>query len=252
MTQDEIMRMAREAGLQPYYDEQVTAIARFAATVAATEREKCTNTQEFVTLPRHVAEHAVASIEMLNAGKWTQVTALAATLRTALEQPQNHVSDAGNMVPAGWKLVPVVPTRGMLDAAHKDLVRDAEIDMMLKGIHSAMLDAAPQPPAVEQPRGEQEPVAWQYRMRPDWRIEKDCWGPWQDCTREQAAMYQRVPLLHEWVYESRQLYTHPQPKRKPLADEQLAELTKDGYYDSLLWSGVKRFARAIEAAHDIK
>ena len=41
MTQDEITRMAREAGLQPYYDEQVAAIARFAAIVAATEREAC-------------------------------------------------------------------------------------------------------------------------------------------------------------------------------------------------------------------
>lgn len=53
-------------------------------------------------------------------------------------------------IPPDWKLVPVKPTRGMLDAARKDLVRDAEIDPMLKGIHSAMLDAAPQP------QGEQE------------------------------------------------------------------------------------------------
>ena len=45
---------------------------------------------EMIMLPREVAEHAVASIEMLNAGKWTQVTALAATLRSALEQPQGE------------------------------------------------------------------------------------------------------------------------------------------------------------------
>lgn len=53
-------------------------------------------------------------------------------------------------IPPDWKLVPVKPTRGMLDAARKDLVRDAEIDPMLKGIHSAMLAAAPQPPMVKQ------------------------------------------------------------------------------------------------------
>ncbi len=75
------------------------------------------------------------------------------------------------------------------------------------------------------PRDQQdEPVAWQYRMRPDWGSKKDCWGPWQDCTKEQAAMYQRVPLLNDWVYESRQLYTHPQPARQPLTDYQVTQL----------------------------
>lgn len=45
---------------------------------------------KIIMLPREVAEQAVASIEMLNAGKWTQVTALAATIRAALEQPQGE------------------------------------------------------------------------------------------------------------------------------------------------------------------
>ena len=99
---------------------------------------------------------------------------------------------------------------------------------------------AVQPPVVEQPqsvtdchqsqpKGEQEPVAWQYRMRPDWGSKKDCWGPWQDCTKEQAAMYQRVPLLHDWAYESRQLYTHPQPKHEPLMD-----LVKDAFFEGFV------------------
>ena len=99
----------------------------------------------------------------------------------------------------------------------------------------------------QQPQVEQEPVAWQYRMRPDWGSKKDCWGPWQDCTKEQAAMYQRVPLLHDWAYESRQLYTHPQPK--PLTDEEITEITF-----KLLNEGASMhdFARAIEAAHGIR
>lgn len=81
-----------------------------------------------------------------------------------------------------------------------------------------------------------EPVAWQYRMRPDWGSKKDCWCPWKDCTREQAAMYQRVPLLHEWAFESRSLYTHPQPSiDNPcppfthVANLKLDELQRKGY-----------------------
>ena len=41
MTKNDIIRMAREAGLQPYYDEQEPAIERFAKLVAAAEREAC-------------------------------------------------------------------------------------------------------------------------------------------------------------------------------------------------------------------
>ena len=254
MTQDEIMRMAREAGLQPYYDEQVTAIARFAAIVAATEREKCTNTQEFVTLPREVVEQALKSILDARCSVYDgfeydkAATALAAAMQQtpALEQPQNHVPDAGNMVPAGWKLVPVEPTRGMLDAAHKDLVRDAEIDQMLKGIHSAMLAAAPQPPTVkecltvEQPQVKQEPVA-------------------KVVLTEQLGL----PCL-QWLDLDRQfdfkggelLYTHPQPKREPLTDEQIdaiADAMPGGLEGFLKGWGWRQFARAIlKAAHNIK
>jgi hypothetical protein len=41
MTKDEIIRMAREAGLQPYYDEQESDITAFANLVAKHEREAC-------------------------------------------------------------------------------------------------------------------------------------------------------------------------------------------------------------------
>ena len=39
-------------------------------------------------IDRSVAEFAVDSIEILNTGKWAQVTALIIALRAALEQPQ--------------------------------------------------------------------------------------------------------------------------------------------------------------------
>ena len=41
MTKNDIIKMAREAGLQPYYDEQESDITAFANLVAAAEREEC-------------------------------------------------------------------------------------------------------------------------------------------------------------------------------------------------------------------
>lgn len=141
MTQEEIMRMAREAGLQPYYDEQLTAIARFAAIVAATEREKCTGTQEFVTLPREVVEQALEAL--INEGEFRKllkplIEKSIDSIREALDQP-----DAGipATVPEGWKLVPVDPTREMLRSAFP-----ASGPVTANAVYRAMLAAAPQPP----------------------------------------------------------------------------------------------------------
>ena len=248
---------------------------------------------------------------------------------------QDHHEQHLNMVPEGWKLVPVEPTIPMLHRADgltcidfAALGEEGAFDLdELKEIYRAMLAAAPQPPVVEHPQGtrhetaipdklasqaidalasycntgeiegaddllasllysiehsqqpamnhiaqrkldflladgwaisgysicklspssemrhgfvtagglvgwwqqpqvEQEPVAWQYRMRPDWGSKKDCWGPWQDCTKEQAAMYQRVPLLHDWAYESRQLYTYPHPWRELRSEQEIVDQTE--------------------------
>jgi hypothetical protein len=46
MTKDDIIKLAREAGLQPYYDEQETDIEAFANLVAAAEREECAKVAE--------------------------------------------------------------------------------------------------------------------------------------------------------------------------------------------------------------
>lgn len=45
--------------------------------------------------------------------------------------------------PQGWKLVPCEPTREMLDKARENLVRDGQIDPMLKSAYAAMLAATP-------------------------------------------------------------------------------------------------------------
>ena len=65
-------------------------------------------------------------------------------------------------IPPGWKLVPVEPTREMLDAARSDLVRDGEIDPMLKKIHAAMLAAAPEAPAQQPLTDEQIDERWEW------------------------------------------------------------------------------------------
>ena len=94
---------------------------------------------------------------------------------------------------------------------------------------------------------EANPVVWQFRMRPDWVLDKDFWEPWTNCTKEQAADYQRVPHLHDWKYEVRLLFTHP-PQRKPLTDEELDALAID---ENGLPNSHFEFARAIERAHGI-
>ena len=53
-----------------------------------------------------------------------------------------------------------------------------------------------------------EPVAWQYRMRASWQ---DQWQSWCDCSKEAYENMIRVPLLHDWHYEARALFTHPAP-----------------------------------------
>ena len=76
-----------------------------------------------------------------------QISDAIGALRAALEQPQVNSPE----IPEGWKLVPVEPTTKMIDAARSQSSFPA-------GVWRAMLAAAPQPPVVEQPQGEQEPA----------------------------------------------------------------------------------------------
>jgi hypothetical protein len=46
MNREEVIRLAKEAGLQPYYDAQSLAIERFAALVVEREREACAELAE--------------------------------------------------------------------------------------------------------------------------------------------------------------------------------------------------------------
>jgi hypothetical protein len=60
MTKNDIIRMAREAGLQPYYDEQESDITAFANLVAKHEREACAKLVVGLFNPEDVVAEAIA------------------------------------------------------------------------------------------------------------------------------------------------------------------------------------------------
>lgn len=219
-------------------------------------------TQEFVTLPREVVEQALeAMTAAMGAGPYKHRCSDAAeALRAAFEQPQNHVPDVGNMVQSGWNLVPVEPTEEMLRAGcgsespamfRESLRRETDgqktVEMVEKIIqrnlnsYRAMLAAAPQPQtteqssAVQQPQGEQEPVATLH------------------CT-EECYVYARATDAGKRIRFEQpiDLYTHPQPKREPLTHYEIHELFRRSWDDCQDGDEIKAFARAIEAAHGIK
>ena len=198
----------------------------------------------------------------------------------ALEQPQNHVPDAGNMVLAGWKLVPVEPTNDML----YDIQEYSHIlPPRGKRIWAHMLAAAPKPPTTEQPSAaqqpqveqEQEPVAWIWA---EWSSRKLTFDgpPAVPSVRDELTKPAWTPL-----------YTRPQRERQPLSTARIDELIEEGIFGGNPYELVRRleeergvfmtrpltdevikdihgaikwhefgsglaFARAIEAAHNIK
>ena len=81
--------------------------------------------------------------------------------------------------------------------------------------------------------GPNEPVLYQARLRPTW-TDGIGWTEWETCTKEQHDEYVRVPLLHDWQYETRKLYPKPLDqivqfvslKEKELQDK-VAQLSKE-------------------------
>lgn len=174
--------------------------------------------QEFVTLPREVAEQALEAL--INEGEFRKlmkplIEKSIDSIRDALKQPQNHVTDAGNMVPAGWKPVPVVPTDDMEAAAQPPTTEQSS--------------------AVEQPQVEQEPVA---SVVGTGRLG----GHFDWCK----------PDSQDYLPPGALLYTHPQPKREPLTDEQILGFGPGHEDAEWTYEDQLYFARAIENAHNIK
>ena len=97
----------------------------------------------------------------------------------------------------------------------------------------------PHVPTERQPKVEQEPVAMLNR-----------------CADEKLQIisdYDRNRSIWELsIGEPHKVYTHPQPKREPLTDEQVWALWNSKGIDYMNQQEAIAFARAIEAAHGIK
>ena len=253
--------------------------------------------QEFVKLPREVVERA---IEALRGGETPtyraqydiEIDALV-DLSAALEQPD---AETPATVPEGWKLVPVEPNCSMVLAGERSL--EQHDFLRLDSAYRAMLDAAPQPPAVEQPQSDQPamtPIAQRkldslmasgytisgYSVYHEqkhqhgfvtgaglvgwWRPEGVEHPQPQGEQEPYGYVYgnsfweEKNPRITDDVRRlGKPLYTHPQPKIKPLTDTKavtmLAELTcrdpaRANDYD---WGYELQIIRAIENYHNIK
>ena len=237
--------------------------------------------QEFVTLPREVVEQAQMWIPLLAeiAGLDPETTTaefsefadgrpaseltianVITALRAALEQPQNHVPDAGNMVPAGWKLVPVEPTQEMLDQLRfgwSDISTAQIIDRWKRTV-----DAAPQPPTVKECLTVEQPQANQPAMTPIAQRKLDSlltdgyaisgYSVYHE-RKHQHGFVTGAGLVGWWKPDGAE---YPQPKQEPLTDEQIFALFEsvwtDGTHTGLVPPMAIRLSRAIEAAHNIK
>jgi RNA polymerase-binding transcription factor DksA len=221
MTQEEIIKLAHTAGFN-WPDIQATTIEqrleRFASLVAATEREKFTNTQEFVTLPREVVEQALEALEeadllMEHRQNIELRRSALVALRAALEQPQE--SPYGECDECGTEYS-FDPTDG-------------------GSICVACLKER-----LEQSQGEQAPVAWL----------------WVNKQTGAKGVCFEIPTAFHPDYLWRHLYTHPQPAQKPLTDDQVLKAVRHLYQSDLPvgmgFSDDLDVARAIEAAHNIK
>lgn len=150
-----------------------------------------------ITLPRSVVEQVLRALDY--GGLLSRKQALAA-LHAALDQSDTGIPTS---VPAGWKLVPVEPTSEMI-AAGKEAMQYSIAELPAFTCYNAMLAAAPQPPALEQPQVTQEPICYvtgHYGGR---------------CTVAPSDASTVLPV-------GVALYTHQKPPSQPLTNEQIDE-----------------------------
>ncbi len=72
---------------------------------------------------------------------------------------------------------------------------------------------------IEWMSDEQKPIFYQYRTRPTTE-DKYPWSAWRDCHESIYKYFLKVPVLNDWAYEVRALYTHP----NPAVDEEISRL----------------------------
>ena len=180
-------------------------------------------------------------------------------IKEALAQPEQE--------PVAWKLVPIEPTRKMLEAMDECSMEGYDEHLYAghaASVYMAAVDVAPTPPQPEKPdqdevdirsrlyqriheletqlaQPEQEPV--------EWGVD---WGKDGNSVSIIKRLADGSIEVLGWEYAP-----HP-PQRKPLSDEQIAEMWLE-ILGSTPPSGIHedglqpwRFTRAIEAAHGIK
>ena len=74
--------------------------------------------------------------------------------------------------------------------------------------------------AVAHSRKDAEPVAYQYRMKPEWH---DAWVKWQPCDKANFDDYVKAPVINGWQFDARALFTHP-PEADKLLQQALEAL----------------------------
>jgi hypothetical protein len=180
--------------------------------------------QELVTLPREVVELAMNALEFSETQSHrlqydVEASALAA-LSAALEQPQGEQEPVRKMYVCNSCQFPYSDQPpSQCDCLGDETYTEAYLCTNLQ---------------PNQPQDDQEPVAWMYGVDGE----------------DEPRLHFYEPLAANNVSGVTPLYTHPQPKREPLTDEQIAAATgaKPG---TRMWIFISAITRAIERAHNI-
>ena len=235
-------------------------------------------TYEFVTLPREVVEQALEALfEADSVREDYQNVKMRrdsiAVLRAALKQPQ--IQSGG--IPPNWKLVPVEPTIRKMAAMGPVIRACYNMDGVSENVvdvYRAMLAAAPQPPALEQTQANQPAMTPIAQRKLDSLLTEGYTISGYSVYHERKHQHGFVTgagLVGWWKPEGMEypqpqggqepdawmhsggkaqpLFLRQQPKRDPLTDERIWELYCDWHGEP---DGCYGFARAIEAAHNIK
>ena len=166
-----------------------------------------------ILIDRSVVEQALEALNatMATHGKREWIEAAKqqadATLRSALEQPQDHPEQHLDMVPTGWKLVPVELTDSQIRAAQDTWWHACNSEMYWDQIYAAMLAAAPQPPAGEKTQPE---IDHAHELRRHSRKLGEPVGETAGVMQRAADEIERLRAM---------LAAAPQPKLYPLPDD---------------------------------
>ncbi len=155
---------------------------------------------------------------------------------------QDHPEQHLDMVPEGWKLVPVEPADSQIRAAQDTWWYACNCETYWDQIYAAMIAAAPQPPVVEQPQSVTDCHQSQPQGEPPGSTE---------------SAYQRGYLdgMSKGRRDAESDAAEQQTKREPLTDDAATRLVQSVVAGSDRPIGMVAFgllvARAIERAHRI-